>query len=396
MKEKIKVYADLRAIRGWWVMRFRYTPFVGEPRVEKNYSTKLRSIPGNKNDALQMMWDKRKEIEEEVNYNYVPVSKNTKFTVFMKKWIEDQKRLGEIELNTWEGYERNIRKHIIPYFEDKDMSIQEIKVKDLNVFYKVLQEEKELSPSTIHKIHICIHKAFKDACAEELICFNPAQNTKRPKIQKYENQVLTQGDFLKCLQLFKNDPIEIAVNLAAFLGMRRSEILALKWQDVDIEQGTLNIKRTRVPVKGEVLEKSRCKNFTSHRKLYLPENLKDLLKKNRDEQRERREFFGNGYHENTKGEDQGYVCCKIDGRPLEPSYITHRFHDIMSKSELPVIRFHDLRHTVAHLLRENGASVQDICDLLGHSSITTTCNIYLGFSSVASKDTAEKMQKIFN
>ena len=70
MKEKIKVYADLRAIRGWWVMRFRYTPFVGEPRVEKNYSTKLRSIPGNKNDALQMMWDKRKEIEEEARVLY--------------------------------------------------------------------------------------------------------------------------------------------------------------------------------------------------------------------------------------------------------------------------------------------------------------------------------------
>lgn len=394
-KEKIKVYADLRAIRGWWVMRFRYTPYVGEPRVEKNLSTKLKATPANKNDALQMMWDRRKEIEEEVNYNYVPVSRKTQFTVFMRKWIEELERLGELERNTWEGYERNIRKHILPYFEPLGLTVQEIKVKDLNLFYKALQNDKGLSPNTIHKIHICIHKAFKDACAEELITFNPATNTKRPKIQKFENEVLNREEFLACLEVFRGDPIEVAVNLGAFLGMRRSEILALKWQDIDLEQGILYIKRTRVPVKGEVIEKSRCKNFTSHRKIYIPEHLKELLETVKLEQSDRREYFGNAYYEADLGEEQGYVCCKIDGSPLEPSYITHRFHDVMVKSNLPVIRFHDLRHTVAHLLRENGASAQDICDLLGHSSITTTCNIYLGFSSEASKETAEKIENLF-
>lgn len=394
--DKINVTAHMRDMNGMFVMRFRW--FIpGNPvRQEKCVSTQLQAIKANEIQANQMMWDTRKDIEDEVNLDYVPRKKeNTEFTLFIRRWIRELKNTHSLEENTIQGYESKIRTYIIPYFRDKGLSVQTITTADIEAFYNFLYTEKGLSANTINKTHYCINNAFKEASRQGVIMRNPAQYARKPKTQRYIADTLSLQEWKQLRSIFKGDIIEVPVMLSAYLGLTRSEVLGLRWRFVDLDTNILTIRRKVVTVKGNTtLEKEMVKRQSRFRKLCIPDELSTFLKEWKQKQENCRVIYGECYIDTINGEKNDFICTWDDGRLIKPDHVTQRFHNVIHKSELKNVRFHDLRHTIATLLNENGASLQDIKELLGHSTITTTSNIYIGFSQDIARKNAQLTQNL--
>lgn len=180
---------------------------------------------------------------------------------------------------------------------------------------------------------------------------------------------LTPDQLLELLDVFHDDPIESVVRLAVTYGMRRSEICGLLWDAVDFDAGTIYICHTAVKNQGEILFADRTKTATSRRHLPLTASMRDYLLEVKAEQERNRTLFGRAYM------DSGCVCCKADGTPIDPDFVTHHFRRVVQAHGL-TCRFHDLRHSAVNTLRKGDCDVKDIQAWLGHSDVSTTLNVY--------------------
>ena len=197
-----------------------------------------------------------------------------------------------------------------------------------------------------------------------------------------------KGRAARCpqLQLVKGKPIEPVVVLTVYYGFRRSEVCGLKWDAVDFEADSLIVRHT--VVKGvSRIEKDYTKTKSSYRTLPLLPNVKEYLLELKAQQQREKALQGDCYHHND------YVCRWPDDRPLAPDYITASFRRILQSSDLPVIRFHDLRHTTASLLLSLGYSIKDIGDWLGHGDYATTANIYAHLDFRRKIDIGDKLSE---
>lgn len=394
--ERIEVKAEMRKMNGMYVMRFRWYEPENAARKEKCISTRLRATKGNQTKANQIMWDRRKIIENEVNLDYVQRQKEkTDFTLFIQSWIRELKKTNQLEKNTIQGYESKIRTYIVPYFSNKDFSVQNIKVADIEEFYIYLQNEKGLSPSTIDKTHYCINNAFKEACRKEIINRNPAEYARRPRKTRYIAKTLSLEEWNKLRDVFRGDVIEVPVMLSAFLGLRRSETLGLRWSQVNLETQIVTINNKIISIKGNTtLEKESVKRQASYRKICIPDELNEFLKDWKQKQEEYKFICADRYIYTIGGKENDFVCTWPLGQLIKPDYLTKHFREVIQKSNIKTVRFHDLRHTIATLLNENGASLQDIKELLGHSTISTTSNIYIGFTEEIARKNAQLTQNL--
>ena len=203
----------------------------------------------------------------------------------------------------------------------------------------------------------------------ELILYNPASSARKPKIKKFTTKFLNPRETEQVLVLVKGTVIEIPVILSALYGMRRSEILGLKWSNVDFDRRTITIAETLQQHPGGSYT-DEPKNESSYRTLPMTDSVYDLLTAHKEQQNQRAEIMNSFYERND------YVCTWNDGKVISPNYLTKQFHKILLKSDLPVIRFHDLRHSVASNLLDNNFSAVQVGDWLGHSSLATTLNFY--------------------
>ncbi len=176
--------------------------------------------------------------------------------------------------------------------------------------------------------------------------------------------------------------MHIAVVLAVYCGLRRSELLGLKWEHVNFKNKTITILDTVVRIK-TVIAKQGTKNNSSYRTLQLTDEIVNLLKKEKTSQSETKLLFGSSYTIND------FVIKQKDGKPFLPNTFTSRIQGVMSKAGLPKIRLHDLRHTTASLLLSLGFNLKEIQVWLGHSDIGTTMNIYAHLDTESKKNIAE-------
>ena len=170
--------------------------------------------------------------------------------------------------------------------------------------------------------------------------------------------------------------IHLVILLAAFYGLRRSEVLGLKWSAIDFENKTITIKHTivEIKVKGKykILGKDRTKTNASHRTLPLTDEIIVALENAKNQQKYYKRKFRKSY--NTNYEE--YVCLNPDGSIIKPDYVTRHFPLLLKNSNLRHIRFHDLRHSCASLLLSRNVSMKAIQEWLGHSDFSTTANVY--------------------
>ena len=336
--------------------------------VNLNISTKR----GNKRKAEERM----KEILAEYDSNPGMFEK-TPLSDYICKWLKTVK--NQVDAVTYTGYKQYAENHIIPYFKELGLNLQDVKLSDIEGYYsyKALSGRLDgksggLSYSSIKKHSVVLNQVFTEAVRNRLIQRNPCELAKIPKTAaKSENAAsfYTTEQCEKLLEATEGTILHDMIYLTFMYGFRRSELMGLKWDAIDFDNNTLRVSHT-VVLQKEIIRKDSTKTKSSNRVYPLIPETRAILLRLKQQQAEYREFFGNTYHET------GYVFVHEDGREYYPSYPTHELSKALKKHKLPHIRWHDLRHSTASMLIEKGWHMKDISEWLGHSDIGTTMNIY--------------------
>lgn len=362
--------------------------------------TTYSSTIKNKSSAKKMLREymielsdtiKRKDISKAV----ILVDKEIMFTDYIDKWLEGHKI--DIAESTYRSY-AIVNQRIKAYFTPFELKLSEVKASDIREYYNYLidgdDDSDGVSKHTVQKHHANLKQIFKVAVDDDLITDNPMDKIKRPKKEKYEPDYYNSEEISKLFKAFSEDEYEICIYLAVNYGLRRSEILGLRWKDIDFKKNVISIKQSLLEILDEdghytlVLNKE-LKTKASRRDLKLTKEMKQLLIKEKAKQDNYKKICGSSY--NTEWE--GYVCRRPTGEIIRPNSLTDRFRTKLKTCELRKIRFHDLRHTCASILINNGAEAKDLQYWMGHSTITTTMNIY-GHLFQTRKDTiGELMEK---
>ena len=221
-----------------------------------------------------------------------------------------------------------------------------------------------LSGNTITHFHANIHKALQYAAKMELIQTNPSDKVERPKVEKFTANFYNKDELAKLFEIFKGDRMELCVHIATYYGLRRSEVLGLKWDAVDFEHKTITIKHKVVNDYVDGTERLICedklKNNASHRTLPLIPHIEKLLLDEKQKQEHYSLLLLKGY--NTEYSE--YICRDNLGNMITPNFVTDHFRNMIKKHNFKKIRFHDLRHSCASLLLANGISMKEIQEWL--------------------------------
>jgi integrase len=326
------------------------------------------------------------KILNEINNN-VYVEANTKtFGQFLEDWLDVYIKPNKSP-TTYAGYERHVRKYIIPALGNK--KLQQLKVIDIQKFYNSLLEESPLSgkpmkPKTIQNIHMNIRAALSQAVKLDLIKKSPADNVILPKTRKYKAEIYDQDEVTILMEKVKDTDLEVPISLAVGLGLRRGELLALTYDDVDFENSKIMIKHNQVQVGKEILTKE-PKTESSIREIELPKTLVSLL------QKERRKYYEKKMKAGADFKDHNLIVCKEDGEPIKSNSFSQKFRRFLARHDLKKLRFHDLRHTNATLMLKYGINPKVAQQRLGHASISTTMDIYSHVITEVEKEAAAKL-----
>jgi integrase len=286
---------------------------------------------------------------------------------YLDRWLSDSVR-GTVRTSTFERHEGIIRTHLRP-------SLGHIKLKSLTPTHvRSLHREKldsGLAPGTVRKIHSTLHKALAQAVSDGLIPRNAA-DVKAPRPAPEEMRPLSEGEARTFLDVAKasGDRFESLYVLAITTGLRRGELLGLRWDDVDLECGTLRVERALVREGGRHTV-GETKTKRGRRQVNLTPRTVSTLKAHRKRQLEEKMRFAGLY------KDHGLIFTTQVGTPVNPENLVKRsFKPLLKKAGLHEIRFHDLRHTCATLLLGRGVHPKLVQELLGHATIVMTLDNY--------------------
>jgi integrase len=285
---------------------------------------------------------------------------------YLARWLNDSVR-GSVKPITFESYERLVRGHIVP-------ALGRVKLKNLSpphlqAFYRD-RLDTGLSPATVRYLHSLLHRSLKQALRWNLVHTNVAKAVDPPKIPRKTMQALSPEQARIFLDAAREDRLEAMYVLAVHCGLRQGELLGLRWEDVDLEAGTLRVNRTLSrTTDGPSL--TTPKTAKSRRTVRLTNGAIEALKRHSNQQAEEIVRMDTLYH------DQSLVFASEIGTPLNRHNVNYRsFKPLLECAALPNIRFHDLRHTCATLLLSRGVHPKFVQELLGHATIAITLDTY--------------------
>lgn len=285
---------------------------------------------------------------------------------YLSRWLKDSVR-DTVRPSTYERNQSPIRLHLIP-------ALGQLKLKALTPahvrwFYRE-KLDAGLSSGTVHKMHVVLHKALAQAVRDGLIPRNAAEAVKVPQVRRKEITPLTIQETKRLMEAADGDRFEALYVLAVTTGMRQGELLALKWDAVDLEREVLRVRRTLTRLKG-TYKMDAPKTQKSRRSVKLTTIATEALRAHLSRQLEEIDRVGPLY------EDQGLVFATEAGTPLNPTNLRQRsFAALLKRAKLPKMRFHDLRHACATLLLSRNVNPKIVSEILGHSSISITLDTY--------------------
>lgn len=341
-----------------------------------------------KKEAEKAMVEKVHELNQGI---YV---EPTKFTLaeYMTRWLNDYVKFN-CAPRTREIYEYIVHTHIIPSGIGK-LALDKVKPIQIQNYYseKLTNGRKDgkgglTARSVIHH-HRILHEALEHAVKWQIIGNNPAKAVTPPRLEKKEVNVLSKEQIHTLLEGTKNKYFHEAVFFAISTGMRRGEIFGLRWSDIDFINQTISIRQTLQRLKGQGLVfKKSAKTDGSRRSLAISGEVIKLLKILKAKQEESRLKLGLYY------QDHDLVFSNEDGSPINIDYLSREFGRLVKKLDIPYVRFHDLRHTHATLLLQQGEHPKIISERLGHSTISITMDIYSHVMPNMQKEATDKLDK---
>lgn len=299
-------------------------------------------------------------------YNPINDAGGVLFASYLKTWLKRMEH--KVAPSTYSGYQSIVLDSICPYFDAKGCTLGTLHARDLQEYYDSLLQ-RGLSANSVRRHHANIHKALREAVQLDLIPYNPAERVTLPSASKPVNDCYSLEEAKQLLKAAEGTKLELPIFFALFYGLRRSEVLGLRWGAVGFTQDTMNINHTvhfnSIDGKYQLIERDQLKRNASARRFPLVDVAKDYLLA------EKQRRYGG-----MEPDPDDYICVDEQDQVLRPNYVTQGFKKLLRKSELREIRFHDLRHTSANLLITSGLSMVQVQHWLGHSSISTTIDMY--------------------
>ena len=316
-------------------------------------------------------------------------SKTGQYTVgqWMDVWYENYAKI-KVRPSSHQTYKGYIENHIKPNIGD--IPLEKLTTLDLQRLYKTLLangrvdrleskgQPKGLSPKTVRNIHQILSSALKLAQEQRIILTNPAEGCALPKVEHREMKTLPVEQLQSFLREAKDSGVFELYYLELATGLRRGELLGLKWEDIDLEHGDLRVRRQIARINGKVVE-APLKTKNAYRTLPLAEDTISIL----NEQKK-------------KVGSSPWVFPSATGGPISPDSVLHMLHRVLKRAGLPQVRFHDLRHTFATLALQNGVDIKTVSGMLGHFSAGFTLDTYAHVTTSAQKAAANTMGKLLS
>ena len=333
---------------------------------------KDHTIPGGKvryvyAKTQQEALKKLKEEMARAEKGIIPESGSTTLGKYLDWWLENIVR-NEVAHRTYHNYRSQVRNHILPALGKKKLKM--LKLDDLENLYRSMSNSG-LSSATIRYVHAVLRKALEKAMVRGLVSRNVAEGASLPRLDRKESKTLTPEEVKRFLKAANGDPLEALYVISVTCGLRQGELLGLRWEDVDLEAGTLKVRRQLQRSRdGSGMISVPTKN-KKNRVIRLGTATVEALKVHRERQGKQIESARGHWR------DPEVVFASTIGSPLDPSNLVGRsFKPLLKRAGLPEIRFHDLRHACATLLLSKAVSVKVVQEILGHSSVSVTMDVY--------------------
>jgi integrase len=360
---------------------WRITVATGRDPASGRYGRIRETVHGSKMAARR----RRDELRVQVSRGTVAQANRETVAGYLERSIVHREHVGKVRPDTAKSYRGHVRREVTPRIGSMRMT----DVRPVHI-QRVLDEALEggRSARTVVQVHRILHAAFRTAVRWQLVSANPSDGVTPPKVERPKLTVPSAHDVARLLEA--TDPqFRSAVALAAASGLRRGEVLALRWADLDLDaarpslrvEGSLQRTRAGLAVLAPKTERSR-------RMIPITAGTAATLKRHRTEQNERRLIAGPAWH------DSDFVFDAGDGRPVDPDALSKAFHRAASATGLGGVRLHDLRHAVATMLVESGTDARVVADLLGHSAISFTLATYYHPSEDAAVTALETVERL--
>ena len=320
---------------------------------------------------------------------YVAPTKQT-VAQYLDEWLPAVK--STVRPSTYSTYVTICASHLKPRIGS--IPLRSLTTLQLNGLYNDLLTDGRvngkggLAPASIRYVHAVIRKALGDAVRASILPRNPAEGARPPRVPRKQIGTWSAREVRTFLDHVKDDRFYAAYVLACTTGMRRGEVAAIRWQDLDLDTCRLSVTRSLTVVGGWEVQVSEPKTARGRRMIALDGETVRVLHRHRDTQAVERDLMGDAY------EDGDFVFCRADGSPIHPDMLTEWFYRHTKAAKLPRIRFHDLRHTHATLALSAGVHPKVVSERLGHASVVITLDTYSHSIPAMQEEAASKVASL--
>ncbi len=304
---------------------------------------------------------------------------------FLSSWLDTVKK-HEVRPSGYARYVVDVRNHLIPGLGRHPLS--KLTAQQVQAFYAQKLDDG-YAAATVQHMHVALHGALDYAIGLGLVHRNVADMVKSPRIIRREMAILSEAQARSLLSAVQGERLEALIVLAISTGMREGELIALRWRDVDLENASLQVRRTlQRTLDGYAWEDAKTSH--SRRRIALSDGTIEALRRHRAHQAEERLLLGEAW------ENLDLVFPNpVGGRLSQFTFKTRSwFGRMLRRAELPMIRFHDLRHTAATLLLARGVNPKVVSEMLGHSSVAVTLSLYGHVTPHMQKEAAKTMDAV--
>lgn len=303
---------------------------------------------------------------------------------FLERWLKDVVA-PSVRPRTFASYSQLVRRHLLPTLGR--VRLVRLTAQDIQACLNQKRQEG-LSARTVQYLHAILRRALGQAEKWGLVARNVARLVDAPKVVRPEVKPLAPEDVRRLLDAARGDSLEALYVVAIAVGLRQGELLGLRWQDVDLERGLLSVRVQLQRINGK-LQLTEPKSSRSKRTVQLPAVALKALREHRARQLEERLRAGLIWDGSMD-----LVFTTTRGTPLDARNVVRHFHGLLARAGLPRMPFHNLRHTAAILLLAQGLDIRVVQQVLGHSQIALTANLYTQVMPVLLEDAAKRMDAI--
>ena len=343
----------------------------------------IKSVLGKTQAEVKEKLKKAMEDTKKVDF-----TKTGKYTVgiWMDEWFENVAKI-KVRASSHQTYKGYIDNHIKPNIGN--IPIEKLTTMDLQKFYRKLltkgrierieakDQPKGLSAKTVRNINQVISSAMDLAVAQKIIPTNPTNACELPKVEHQEMQTIPAEQLQAFLQEAKATGVYEMYYIELATGLRRGELLGLKWQDIDWKNGVIKVRRQVARVDGQIKE-APLKTKNSYRTVTISQQAIEVLK------------------EQKKKTNDTYVFPSPNGGPISPDSVNNMLKRVLERAGIPKVRFHDLRHTFATIALQNGVDIKTVSGMLGHFSAGFTLDTYAHVTTSAQKEAAQTMGNVLS